>query len=388
MSIFSYFWVNLRIFVAKITIAFVFAEIKLLGLVAYHLNYVDRVATLSAWKVLYSGTVGLLLGMAYIWIAISLLGDRNLEYFYAGVSFYVIVITSVLSIVLIFTFYAFQIINRRNMANYHNILRENYTNFGLFYGNRIKFDSSDRKYAENIREIDFVYMPLFGKCVIHLTIVLTHILISLFIDIIFPGESFVGILVHLLAPYALQSCTSTYLFLATKKMAFLYMEMSRKLMEMRVGVIRLVVEDSQASQFERMTAFCDLSDQVDSMAISFRKITQMGMKLAEYYGLHMLFILAYSVSTSLMMLFFQYMGLAHHSRGLFTYDIRVAAATTGFIILNVVEILLIINVVEDAELRCRRVMKEIHLINYWQRKFDVRLKQSVSLWWNTSPGTV
>lgn len=371
-------WLSLRIFIAKLTISFLFLEMKGLGLVAYQINYKTREAKLLAWKVVYSVLICSILVTFYGTTELFLLTDRNLEYFYAGVSLYVLIVTGTLAIILIIVFYCHQIYYRKDFAEYHNILREDYNSFFLFYGNRIRFDSSDQKFPENIREIDFVYMPLFLKMAIHLIIIATHVMISTFIDMIFPGETFIPILIHLLIPYVIQSCTSSYLFLASKKVSFLYKEMAKKMTLIREEII-VLAKSNKARQFEKITAFCELSDQIDSMAISFHKITRMGMNLANHYGIHMLFILGYSVFTSLVMLFFQYMGLAHHARGLFTYDARVAITTMGFIVLNVLEILITINVVEDAERRCRRVAKEIHLINYWQHSFDVRLKQSVRI---------
>lgn len=60
------------------------------------------------------------------------------------------------------------------------------------------------------------------------------------------------------------------------------------------------------------------------------------------------------------------------------FDFSAAMASIGFLTINVLEVLLVVNAVDQSESICRKVVKRVHIINYWQRHFDNRLKQSVS----------
>lgn len=97
------------------------------------------------------------------------------------------------------------------------------------------------------------------------------------------------------------------------------------------------------------------------------------MKLTEMYYIHMLLILGYTVSNNLTLIYQQYMGLTRPQ-----FDSRLLTTEIAFIVLSLVEILMIINSIDEAESLSQKVLREVHLINYWQKTFDCRLKHSVS----------
>lgn len=358
---------------SKFTLFFVIFELMTFGLFAYRLDPINHRSVASRNRVIICALSGLTMFGSYLWVALNLLADPALAYFYNGIAYYTIVLRNVFSFLLIIVFYAFQLIKRNSMIKFLNELNDSFESFGLFYSAQtLNISALDKGGAETLREIKHVYRPVFIKVVLHLIIIGTKLLMGIFMHADFP-ESNLGMLIYyLVLPYIIQSATSSYMLLGLRKSSYLYVAMTEKLKQIH-GEVKQLVKNEDQSQFAKMKRFCELSDQVDSLGASFDKITSLTLELTESYNVHTLLILGYTVSNNLTLFYQQYMGL--------TGDVihnRVLATEIIFILINVGEILLVIGSVEEAETMFRRVLKEVHLINYWQKSFDCRLKQSVS----------
>lgn len=362
------------ILLSKFTTFFVFTELNVLGLFAYKIDAKTLRASDSQWKLYLCCFCGISGFCLYLWVALQMLADPSLSYFYDGVAYYTIFLRNICSFLLIVIFYAYQITNRKHIVDFLNDFHEAYSTFALFYtANTPQLAIMGEGNPDTCREIRHVYSPVFWKGVVcHLVVIWVKILMGYYIHLSFPESSLPILLFYLLYPYTLQSATSSYLLFSTRNASFLYVAMAEKLGRIHEEVKQLA-KDSEATQFIKMKRFCDLSDQVDSLAISFNRITRIGMTLSETYYIHMLLILGYSVSNNLTLCFQLYLGVTSN-----VLDSRVFITQILFILLIMLEIHLIINSVTGAEALFRKVLRQVHLINYWQRKFDCRLKLSVS----------
>lgn len=370
---------RVAIYTARLTLAFVFAQLNFLGLFAYRVDYNSHRASTSRFKLAYCALAGLGSILMYATVLRHLLGNNTLLAYYSGVSYGAIFLSDIFSCVLIVTFYAYQIVYRKRLIAFLNDLNDAYATFGLFYSvQRLHFTSLDLHYPENMREIDHVYRPLFVKGIVCHSLVLACMLaMAYLLHLGYPTSSLTMFMFFFGFPYTLQSATSSYMLLGLRKLSFLYVEMTRKFSAIYEEVKGLA-QDQQMSQFRKMERFCELSDQVDSLAISYDRVTRITMTYSEHYHVHMLLILAFSVANLLTLFFLQYVGLSYLQESSHPFDLRISIAAIVFIIVDIFEILLIINSVENAERWSFKVQKQVQLINYWQKGFDCRLKQSVS----------
>lgn len=364
------------ILISKFTLVFIFLELNLFGLFPFKVNPKTLRSQKSQLHVFYCAFSGVVSFALYYWIALELLADPGLAYLTEGVAFYTIILRNICSFSIFVIFYSYQLIKRDELMVTLRYLNASLGTFGLFYsGGKLDLDVLDRNDPEVLREITHVYKPAFLKGIVcHLVVIVLKLLMAYFLKLSSPSTSLWMLALYLAYPYTLQSATSSYMLIGIRKTSFLYVAMHRKLQSMNEEVQKLVkATEQELSHFAKMTRFCELSDQVDSLASSFDLITNIGMKLVETYHVHMLIILGYTVTNNLTLFYQQYMGVTRGSM-----DPRLLITDMAFIFCSLFEILLIINSVGEAEMLSRKVLREVHLINYWQQKFDSRLRQSVS----------
>lgn len=367
-----------RIYSGRFSLIFVFAQMNLFGQFSYKVDYKAHRAFKSPYKLAYCVLAGITAVFMYLAVLDHLLSNTTLVGYYDGVSYYAIIVCDLSCLSLISTFYGFQVVKRQHLIDIFNDLDVAYKTFGLFYSvEKLNFNVRDLEIPENMREINHVYRPLFWKGVVcHLTILLCLLDMSYLVALNYPNANLVMFQFYFCFPYTFQTATSSYMMLGLRKLSFLFSEMQRKLREIHEEV-RDLTENREVSQFQKMKRFCELSDQVDSMALSFERITGLGMTFSDCYQVHFFLILIFNVANSLTMLFLLYMGVAHHVNGIRPIDFRITIAACLFIVLDLTEILFLVNSVEMAENMSNKVLKEVHLVNYWQKGFDCQLKRSV-----------
>lgn len=364
------------IFISKLTLVFIFYELNFFGLFPFKVNAKTLLSQKSQFHVFYCAFSGVVSFSLYFWVAMELLADPGLAFITEGVAFYTIILRNICSFSLLVIFFSYQLIKREELMVTLHYLNASLGTFGLFYnGGTLDLNALNRTDPEVLREITHVYKPAFWKGIVcHLVVIALKLLMAFFLKLSSPSTSLWMLVFYLAYPYTLQSATSSYMLIGMRKTSFLYVAMHRKLQSLNEEVQKLVkASDHEMSHFAKMTRFCELSDQVDSLASSFDLITNIGMKLVETYHVHMLIILGYTVTNNLTLFYQQYLGL---TRG--ALDPRLLITEMAFVFCSLFEILLIINSVEEAEMLSRKVLREVHLINYWQQKFDGRLRQSVS----------
>lgn len=292
---------------AGFTLIFVFVELNLLGLFSFKVDLHTHRATQCRTRLIYSTTIHALLFIGYLSTVLYFLADPSLAFFYSGVSYYTIVLWNSASFLLLIHFYGFQIYRRSLLIDFLNDLSDAYPTFALFYSpGRQHFEVLSAGTEDSLREIHHVYEPLFWKgFVCHLLLINVKFLLGYFIHLSCNTANFLLLLFFLTYPYIVQSATSSYLFLGLRKISYLYVAMGAKLKAIHGQVVELA-QDTALSDFVKMKRFCEISDQIDSMSISFDRITALGMRLSEAYHMHMLLILGYSVSNNLALLFMQY----------------------------------------------------------------------------------
>lgn len=367
------------VYLGKFTLLFLMGEMTVLGLFSYRVDYVTRHAISCPIRFIHCAIMGICCTTTFTYICLSFAADPELQHYYDGVTYLAILMSNIICAVMILVFYGTQLINRKSYMNFLNQLTKDYETFGLFYNNQIHLNYRDLVCLSNLREIAHVYIPLFWKSVVcHFTVLtlISYMCYSFSKDI--SVSNAIGLLIFQGLPYLVQSATSSYLFLGAKKMSFLNVELEGKL-EAIQRELKLLIITKNVSQHAKMKRFCELSEEVDSLCASFQTIICSGRNITKLYAIHILLILGYYVFISLTQLFMLYMSTTSYLRGNSAFfDFSAAMASIGFLTINVLEVLLVVNAVDQSESICRKVVKRVHIINYWQRHFDNRLKQSVS----------
>ena len=374
-------WNRFLCVIGRITVTFIFAELTLLCLFPYKADPRNHRLSASPIKMTTSIIAGLVGGAFYIYVCLTLLSDPELKPIYVGVSFYNITLWNTFGFLLVVTFYGFQVVMGHALVRFINILHEKYTTFGLFYTPKsMSMFALNYHDPEAVLEIRHVYIPVFFKAVVcHSSIVVLKCMMSYFLALSYPGTNLPMLTFCIVFPYIIMASSSNYILLGLRKNAFLYVALKRKLERIYEEIVTLCRDPGGKSHYAKMKRFCELSDEVDSLCKSFTEVTQIVTILTTTYHVHMLLIVCYTVSQNLTLTFLLYRGVSSMvNTGHSPFHVSFYITATFFIYLILFEILLIVVSVDEAERQYRDVLRQVHLINYWQNKFDSRLRQSVS----------
>lgn len=364
------------LFLANVSLLYMFAALKFFGLINFHVGF-DLNFKKNTASFVYSILAGCTAIFMYAFSVFKLIRDPRIEFFFSGAGRVTATMSYICSFILITVFYVMVTLNQDRILSYLDRLKDAYNSFTLFYNGSYGLDGLKVWNEDKYQELTMVHWQLFVKVLIINSMVLGSLLVMSYRTHKILDVNFYYLGFFFLYPYIIQSLASSFFFLGCRKVYFLYFKINCKLESIGKEVERIY--KVERTQFEKMTQFCAISDQVDELSRCINVLNLMFRDLYSIYKVQLLCVLLYSVVNTLHETYFLYLVISYHIRGISPYDVQTSVATVCYICLNVLEILFIVNTLEKSMLEYRRLAKNAHKILFLQDGLDTRLKQSVRL---------
>lgn len=325
----------------------------------------------------YCSLWALLIPGLFLCVTFSVAHDEHINSFFAGVGKITWNLLNLCSLVLIIAFYLIAFLNRFRLRDFYNKIIGKYKTYRGFYGGTFRLGYLSFEHVEGEDELSFVYLRSFVK------VILVHSLVILSIIGVsergwtLGGVAFLKFFGFFFIPYYLSSLTTSILYLSGARSSFMYHKLDIKLQEILEDLRQLTRSDK--SQFERMSRYCEMSDQLDNLAECYESVNETTTELIGLYKIQMLLVLMYNIIDTLHGMFTQYQVLAIAMELSIAPDPMLVCFNILFIFLTIVEILLVVNITDSCHRGSIRVGKTIQKLAYFE-DLDIRLQQSVRDW--------
>lgn len=364
--------------VINLTIFYLFGCLRLLGLVVVARDGKTGVFSNSQPNSVYAFLFGIFLTGVFTWHIIALFGDPNLSHLYSGVGNITATILAMCSLSLVAAFYTLGFWNRGELLNFYNHTTAIYRGFTLFYDGKFASTVMIAEHVDSEEELSHVYKRVFNKVILVNSVCLTCI-----IGMAMRAQDVCGVnAIHLagfhLIPYLFKSLTSSMMYLGICRTSFLFRKLNMKLLGIRDGLRELTSAERRKTQFEKMSQFCRVSDQIDELGVCFENVNGTAIQMTNMYKYHLILVLSYSIIVALHELFIQYQAVSRSMRGDHQLDLRLLLFSVSYIIFNIVELFLVVNITDSCHAGSLRVGKTLQSLLYFDN-IDVRLKQSVRI---------
>lgn len=125
-----------------------------------------------------------------------------------------------------------------------------------------------------------------------------------------------------------------------------------------------------------MSKFCEISDLIDNLSLCYQLIIDFGQVIQELFRVQIVLVLTYSVISTLHEMFSMYQMMSGSAIQNTPLDQRLVIYNIAYIILNIAEIMLVVNISEIMFMGSLRVGKNVQSLMY-VKEMDERLRQSV-----------
>lgn len=357
----------------NITVIYLFSLLFIVGLTPVSGGN-NRGFTTTRRMSLYCLTCGCCALVFYIWQVVLVTTHPNSMIFYSGAGRVTLTAMIICAAVLIFTFYSVAFLNRFKLCKLFNHSTAIYRSFDLFYSGNfgkmpLSYDSVDSE-----DELSFVYLRLFNK-----VFLVNLLIVSSILGISFRAQALadfnpLNCACFFLIPYMVKSLTSSFLYLGALRPSFLFHKMNLKLLEIRKELQETT--KTNKTHFERMSKFCEISDLIDNLSLCYQLIIDFGQVIQELFRVQIVLVLTYSVISTLHEMFSMYQMMSGSAIQNTPLDQRLVIYNIAYIILNIAEIMLVVNISEIMFMGSLRVGKNVQSLMY-VKEMDERLRQSV-----------
>lgn len=329
----------------------------------------------NRWHSLHTIFCGLSLLTLYIWTDSYLFTDGK-QLIYSGAGSVTATALFLCSLVLITTFYTMTFVNRHELAEFYNSLRNAYQDYTTFYTGRFRTVALTLDDLDSEKELHFVFLRLFFKAVL-----INGLNIGCSLGVAVRLNVVAGVNIYhfsclLIVPYMVKSVTSSFLYLGSARISFLFYKIHKRLMALRDELHEFTTSKTHKSAYEKMSKFCELSDEVDKLSRCFERINGSGKEITSFYKFQIILVLSYSVINTLHEMFTQYQIISSAVHDKDPLDVPLLLYSIFYTTLNIIEILLVVSITDSCHIGSARMGKTVQSLMFYH-EMDNRLKQSV-----------